>query len=66
MMKCNAASITLADFRNRLEYPSSYFGNCLSIRSTRVNESELVGENGLVVAVEAIGSNVKDLERGVL
>lgn len=55
-----------ADFRNRLEYPRSYFGNCLSIGSTRVNKSELVGENGLVVAVEAIGSNVKELESGVL
>ncbi|PRQ58373.1 putative transferase [Rosa chinensis] len=57
-----------ADSRNRLEYPlpSSYFGNCLSIRSTQVKKSVLVKENGLIMAVDAIGKNVKDLESGVL
>ncbi|XP_050379934.1 coumaroyl-CoA:anthocyanidin 3-O-glucoside-6''-O-coumaroyltransferase 2-like [Argentina anserina] len=57
-----------ADCRDRLGYPlpRSYFGNCLSLRSAQAMKSELVGENGIVAAVNAIGNNVKDLENGVL
>lgn len=57
-----------ADCRDRLGYslPSSYFGNCLSLRSSQAKKSDLVGENGIVAAVNAIGNNVKDLENGVL
>jgi hypothetical protein len=57
-----------ADCRDRLGYslPRSYFGNCLSLRSSQAKKSDLVGENGIVAAVNAIGKNVKDLENGVL
>ncbi|KAL6143793.1 hypothetical protein ACLB2K_054488 [Fragaria x ananassa] len=57
-----------ANCRYRLGYPlpGSYFGNCLSLRSAQAKKSDLVGEDGIVAAVNAIGNNVKDLENGVL
>ncbi|KAI4333130.1 hypothetical protein L6164_017973 [Bauhinia variegata] len=58
----------LADCRNRLEFPlpSTYFGNCLMAHSVALERKELVGENGIVEAVKAIGNKVKNLESGVL
>ncbi|XVE49832.1 hypothetical protein DITRI_Ditri01bG0113700 [Diplodiscus trichospermus] len=56
------------DCRNRLEFPvpPAYFGNCLSGCFVDVKKSELVGENGIVLAAKAIGSKIKELERNIL
>ena len=56
------------DCRNRLEFsiPETYLGNCLKPSSTEMKKSELIGENGFVLAAKAIGSKVKEMEKSGL
>lgn len=56
------------DCRNRLEppIPSTYFGNCIGARLAIVETSELLGENGLIVAVEVLSEALESLKDGVL
>ncbi|XP_011047481.1 PREDICTED: coumaroyl-CoA:anthocyanidin 3-O-glucoside-6''-O-coumaroyltransferase 1-like [Populus euphratica] len=60
--------VFVADCRHRLEVklPSTYFGNCLAICYVPAKKSELLGENGIIMAARAIGKKVKELESGVL
>lgn len=52
----------------RLDYPvpTTYFGNCVAFGRSAAMRNELVGEDGLVVAAEAIGNTVKKLDGAVL
>ncbi|EOX98508.1 HXXXD-type acyl-transferase family protein, putative [Theobroma cacao] len=52
------------DCRNRLEFPvpETYFGNCLKPGIAEVKKSELIGENGILLAAKAIGNKVKEIE----
>ncbi|KAK8597898.1 hypothetical protein V6N13_095292 [Hibiscus sabdariffa] len=43
-----------ADCRAYLKVPETYFGNCLMLRLTSAKKSELLGENGILVAAAAI------------
>ena len=54
----------LADCRNRLELsiPTTYFGNCLVLRVVSLEKRKLVEDNGIVEAVIAIGSKVRDVQ----
>ncbi|XVE93523.1 hypothetical protein REPUB_Repub01dG0202100 [Reevesia pubescens] len=56
------------DCRNRLEFPipETYLGNCLKPSITEMKKSELIGENGFVLAAKAIGSKVKEMEKSGL
>ncbi|XP_022151611.1 phenolic glucoside malonyltransferase 1-like [Momordica charantia] len=57
-----------ADARSRLKppVPSNYFGNCLVAAFVSMERSELLGENGIVVASEAISEEIRNLgERGL-
>ncbi|XP_030476327.1 anthocyanidin 3-O-glucoside 6''-O-acyltransferase-like [Syzygium oleosum] len=49
----------------RLGYPvpASYFGNCVGFGRAEATVHELVGENGIVVAANALGSTVKRLDK---
>jgi len=73
--------VFVADYRHRLEVklPATYFGNCLAICHVPAKKSELLGENGIIMArvsylekmgsswqLEQIGKKVKELESGVL
>ncbi|XP_062080281.1 phenolic glucoside malonyltransferase 2-like [Humulus lupulus] len=51
------------DFRPRLEpqVPSSYFGNCVGGKVVYATTKDLVGKDGLVVAVNAIGEAITSL-----
>lgn len=60
------AFVADARFRLKPPMPSNYFGNCLSGRAIFVERSELLGENGMVVASEAISEGIKGLEEGAL
>ncbi|XP_061944016.1 coumaroyl-CoA:anthocyanidin 3-O-glucoside-6''-O-coumaroyltransferase 1-like isoform X2 [Populus nigra] len=55
------------DCRHRLEVklPATYFGNCLAICYVPAKKSELLGENGIIMAAREIGKKVKELESGV-
>lgn len=57
-----AGGITRLDFT----VPSTYFGNCVAFGRTGAMESDLLSENGLVVAAKAIGKKIKDLDQEVL
>lgn len=57
-----AGGITRLDFT----VPSTYFGNCVAFGRTGAMESDLVSENGLVMAAKAIGKKIKDLDQEVL
>ncbi|KAK8521198.1 hypothetical protein V6N13_077313 [Hibiscus sabdariffa] len=50
------------DGRNRLEFPvpATYFGNCLKPCVVDVKKSELMGEDGIVLAAKAIGKTIKE------
>ncbi|WRX16461.1 hypothetical protein QQP08_008948 [Theobroma cacao] len=52
------------DCRNRLEFPvpETYFGNCLKPGIAEVKKSELIGENGILLAAKAIGNKIKEIE----
>lgn len=43
--------------------PASYFGNCVGFGRAEATAHELVGENGIVVAANALGSTVKRLDK---
>ena len=53
-----------ADCRNRLEFPipNTYFGNCLASCVVSIKRKELLGVNGIVLAVKAIGEKVGELK----
>ncbi|XP_071724233.1 coumaroyl-CoA:anthocyanidin 3-O-glucoside-6''-O-coumaroyltransferase 1-like [Rutidosis leptorrhynchoides] len=52
------------DLRNRIAgITTTYFGNCVARFSADVKRSELISDNGLIVAARAIGKCIKDLER---
>ncbi|KAG7010704.1 Coumaroyl-CoA:anthocyanidin 3-O-glucoside-6''-O-coumaroyltransferase 2, partial [Cucurbita argyrosperma subsp. argyrosperma] len=58
-----------ANCRNeRLGYriPAEYFGNCFAFCLTAVEKSELLGENGLVVAMKAIEKRVGEVKKVTL
>ncbi|KAL4323296.1 hypothetical protein GQ457_11G019920 [Hibiscus cannabinus] len=52
----------------RLGYPvpTTYFGNCIGFARTMATQSELCGEDGIIVAANAIGNRVNDLDEAVL
>ncbi|KAM5581193.1 phenolic glucoside malonyltransferase 2 [Rosa sericea] len=56
------------DSRSRLDppIPATYFGNCIVGRVAVAETKGLLGEDGLVVAVNAITEAVRSLEKGVL
>ncbi|KAK2359556.1 agmatine N(4)-coumaroyltransferase [Trifolium repens] len=56
------------DCRNRLDgsVPATYFGNCIGARITIVETSKLLGEDGLIVAVEVMSEALETLKDGVL
>ncbi|XVF66904.1 hypothetical protein PTKIN_Ptkin10aG0076900 [Pterospermum kingtungense] len=51
------------DCRNRLEFPvpTAYFGNCLKAGLVDMKKSELIGDNGSVLAAKAIGNKIKEM-----
>ncbi|KAK6255429.1 hypothetical protein QQP08_013610 [Theobroma cacao] len=53
----------LADCRYRLRLPTNYFGNCLEPCVATAKRSELIGENGMVVAAKAIGREILEFEK---
>ncbi|TKY65083.1 Phenolic glucoside malonyltransferase 2 [Spatholobus suberectus] len=63
--------VTLAlnvDCRGRLEppLPATYFGNCVGVRLATAETRELLGEDGLIVAVEALSDALETLKDGAL
>lgn len=56
----------LADCRNRLQtpLPETYFGNCLVGRYVAMEKKVLLGQDGIVLAANAIARKVKELENG--
>ncbi|KAJ4729915.1 putative Anthocyanin 5-aromatic acyltransferase [Melia azedarach] len=61
--------VSVADCRERVSefpIPAAYFGNCLAFFFASAKRSELMGENGIVVAAKAIGRAIHKLEKGPL
>ncbi|OMO57721.1 Transferase [Corchorus olitorius] len=55
--------IFVADCRQRLKLPTTYFGNCIALQYVAAKKSELItGEKGIAVAARAIGRQVMELE----
>ncbi|WJX75343.1 hypothetical protein P8452_58884 [Trifolium repens] len=56
------------DCRNRLDQPvlATYFGNCIGARMAIVETSKLLGEDGIIVAIEVISETLETLKDGVL
>ncbi|GMI97640.1 hypothetical protein like AT1G03940 [Hibiscus trionum] len=53
----------LADCRAYLKVPETYFGNCLMLRLTSAKKSELLGENGILVAATAIETEIVEFQK---
>ncbi|KAH7570677.1 hypothetical protein JRO89_XS05G0154600 [Xanthoceras sorbifolium] len=53
---------------NRLDYPvpAPYFGNCIGFGRPAAVKEELLGEDGMVVAANAIGNTIKTLDKTLL
>ncbi|KAK4428588.1 Malonyl-coenzyme:anthocyanin 5-O-glucoside-6'''-O-malonyltransferase [Sesamum alatum] len=51
-----------ADIRARIDppVPANYFGNCLSYGEAKIEHKQLVGEEGFVMAAEAIANQIKN------
>ncbi|KAJ0038794.1 hypothetical protein Pint_24028 [Pistacia integerrima] len=58
----NAGAITRLDY----PVPSSYFGNCIGFARCMARTSELLGEDGIIVAANQIGNKVKELDKSIL
>jgi hypothetical protein len=56
------------DARRRLDapIPATYFGNCIGFRAPVAERNELLGEDGVVVAVNVICEAITSLDDGVL
>ncbi|PSR87732.1 Phenolic glucoside malonyltransferase [Actinidia chinensis var. chinensis] len=54
------------DCRARLDIPSTYFGNCITFRVLEADSDELIGENGVAIAVKAISDAIGGLNDGLL
>ncbi|QCE12673.1 shikimate O-hydroxycinnamoyltransferase [Vigna unguiculata] len=56
------------DCRNRLEppVPATYFGNCVGARLAIAETKELLGEDGFIVAVDAVNESLETLKEGAL
>ncbi|KAK4397972.1 Malonyl-coenzyme:anthocyanin 5-O-glucoside-6'''-O-malonyltransferase [Sesamum angolense] len=54
--------IFTADIRARIDppVPANYFGNCLGYGAAIIEHKQLVGEQGFVMAVEAIADEIKN------
>uniref|UniRef100_A0A0R0IS18 Anthocyanin acyltransferase n=1 Tax=Glycine max TaxID=3847 RepID=A0A0R0IS18_SOYBN len=65
--KSVALALTV-DCRWRLEppLPATYFGNCVGFRLPIAETRELLGEEGLVVAVEAVSDTLETLKDGAV
>ncbi|KAK9924924.1 hypothetical protein M0R45_033265 [Rubus argutus] len=60
--------IFAVDCRSRLDppIPATYFGNCIAGRLAVAETKGILGEDGLVVAANAISEAIKSLDDGVL
>ncbi|PSS30517.1 Phenolic glucoside malonyltransferase [Actinidia chinensis var. chinensis] len=56
------------DCRSRLKplIPPTYFGNCITSCNANANSDELTGDDGIAIAVMAIGEAIQGLKDGVL
>ncbi|KAF8389929.1 hypothetical protein HHK36_024448 [Tetracentron sinense] len=56
------------DCRSRLDppIPATYFGNCITARIITAETCEIMGEDGVSVAVEAFSEAIRELDIGVL
>ncbi|KAL0308774.1 UNVERIFIED_CONTAM: Malonyl-coenzyme:anthocyanin 5-O-glucoside-6'''-O-malonyltransferase [Sesamum radiatum] len=54
--------IFAADIRARIDppVPANYFGNCLGYGAAKIEHEQLVGEEGFVMAAEAIAEQIKN------
>ncbi|XP_051141309.1 malonyl-coenzyme:anthocyanin 5-O-glucoside-6'''-O-malonyltransferase-like [Andrographis paniculata] len=54
--------IFAVDIRGRINppVPANYFGNCLSYGMAKIEHRELVGEEGFVIAAEAVAKDIKN------
>ncbi|KAL0339185.1 UNVERIFIED_CONTAM: Malonyl-coenzyme:anthocyanin 5-O-glucoside-6'''-O-malonyltransferase [Sesamum angustifolium] len=54
--------IFAADIRARIDppVPANYFGNCLGYGAAKIEHKQLVGEEGFVMAAEAIAEQIKN------
>ncbi|XP_039023916.1 coumaroyl-CoA:anthocyanidin 3-O-glucoside-6''-O-coumaroyltransferase 1-like [Hibiscus syriacus] len=50
------------DCRGHLKLPETYFGNCVLLRMTAAKKSELLGENGILVAATVIGREIMEFQ----
>ncbi|GFY86927.1 hypothetical protein Acr_05g0005660 [Actinidia rufa] len=46
--------------------PPTYFGNCITSCNANANSDELTGDDGIAIAVKAIGEAIQGLKDGVL
>ncbi|XP_034703551.1 anthocyanidin 3-O-glucoside 6''-O-acyltransferase-like [Vitis riparia] len=58
----NAGGITRLDY----PVPAAYLGNCVAFGRAVAGRSDLMGEEGIVAAAEAIGRKIKELDGEVL
>ena len=58
----NAGGITRLDYA----VPAAYLGNCVAFGRAAAARKELMGEEGIVAAAEAIGRKIKELDAEVL
>ncbi|KAF6162397.1 hypothetical protein GIB67_012545 [Kingdonia uniflora] len=60
--------LVLVGHRSRPDHvlPITYFGNCLVLCLTTIERNDLVGEDGVVVAVEVIGNAIQRTCKAVL
>ncbi|KAL0346458.1 UNVERIFIED_CONTAM: Malonyl-coenzyme:anthocyanin 5-O-glucoside-6'''-O-malonyltransferase [Sesamum calycinum] len=54
--------IFAADIRARIDppVPANYFGNCLGYGAAKIEHKQLLGEEGFVIAAEAIAEQIKN------
>lgn len=58
----NAGGITRLDY----PVPTSYFGNCIGFARSMAIQRELCGEDGIIIAANAIGNKIKELDDAFL
>ncbi|KAK8682984.1 hypothetical protein V6N13_039060 [Hibiscus sabdariffa] len=60
---CSNICLPMAECKEHLQLPATYFGNCIISRLAAAKKSELLGENRILTAATVISSKIMEFKK---